>query len=124
MNIEWEKLGKFVESVGIPFAVVVLLIAPLVYAVYWFITRQGPKIVEKHNNFVERQAVVSERNADSIAMMAASNSASQANHEATHNAIKEIVRGARKAVEKFSPDLSQSVIPHLDRAEQAIEKAG
>ncbi len=123
MDVQWTELGEFVKSVGIPFAIVLLFIAPIVYAVYKLISVQGPKVVEKHNEFLERTAQASDRNADSIAIMAAANSASQANHDATHSAIKELVRGARKAVEKIAPDLCQSVIPHLDRAEQAIEKA-
>lgn len=124
MDIEWHELGEFIKSVGIPFAVVILFIAPIVYAVYGLIKTQGPRIVDKHNEFLERTASASDRNADSIAMMAQANAASQSNHDRTHAAIRELVRGARKAVEKVAPELSVTVIPHLDRAEQAIERAG
>lgn len=123
MNIEWEKLGKFVQDVGIPFAIVVMFIAPLVYAIYKVISVQGPKLVEKHNDFLERTAITSERNSDSIASMAATNALVASGHQCTHDAIKEIVRGARKAIDKVAPELAQTVGPHLDRAEQAIDRA-
>jgi hypothetical protein len=123
MEIQWTELGEFVKSVGIPFATVLLVLGPIIYAVYKIITVQGPRIVEKHNEFLEKTTAASDRNADSIAMMAAASGASQANHEATHSAIKEIVRGARKAIDQVAPELAKTVTPHLDRAEQAIERA-
>ena len=123
MEIEWEKLGVFVKDVGIPFAIIILFIGPVTYAIYRIITIQGPRIVEKHNEFLERTSAASDRNADSFARMAEASTASQANHEKTHSAIKELVRGARKAIDKAAPELAQTVIPHLDRAEQAIERA-
>ena len=123
MNIEWDKLGKFVQDVGIPFAIVVMFVGPIVYAIYRLISVQGPRVVDKHNDFLERTAAASERNADSISSMAATNALVANGHQCTHEAIKEIVRGARKAIDKVAPELSQTVIPHLDRAEQAIERA-
>ncbi len=122
MDVNWTELGEFVKTVGIPFAIVLLVLAPIIYAVYWFITKQGPKIVAKHNEFLEKTAAASDRNADSIAMIAATNAASLANHERTHNAIKEVIRGNRKLVERIAPDVAPHVVPHFDRAEMAIEQ--
>lgn len=124
MEINWTELGEFVKSVGIPFAILLVFVAPIAYALYRLITTQGPELVRKHNDFVDKVTAAGERNADSIAMMAAANTASQANHEATHTAIKEVIRGNRKFIERVAPDIAPTVTPHLDRAEQAIERAG
>jgi hypothetical protein len=123
MDIDWEKMGEFIKSVGIPFSLLLLFVAPIIYAVYNAIKTQAPKIVDKHNDFLERTAAASERNSDSIASMAATNAVVAIGHQCTHEAIKEIVRGARKAIDKVAPELAASVVPHLDRAEQAIERA-
>lgn len=124
MAIDWEKLGEFVKTVGIPFALFLVCVGPIVYAIYKLISVQGPKLVSKHNEFVDKVTAAGERNADSIALMASASAASQANHEATHTALKEVIRGNRKLVERVAPEIAPTVIPHLDRAEQAIEKAG
>lgn len=128
MSIDWEKIGEFIKSVGTPIALLFLIVAPIIYALYRVIATWGPAIAQKHMNFLESLNNSQQTISDSVAQIAATNTQSQINHDKTHDGIKmgikvayEACEAARKAIAHTNDaELQRKVMPHIDAIEKLI----
>jgi hypothetical protein len=84
---DWEKLGTFVQNVGVPFAILLLFVGPFVYLVFGLARRYGARLAESHLNFMESAAKTQEQNADTLAKLENVVAAKHIDHVATHHAI-------------------------------------
>jgi hypothetical protein len=130
MSIEWDKIGNFIQTVGTPIALLFLVVAPIVYALYRVISTWGPAIAQKHMSFLESLDKGQQTISDSISQIAATNAQSQINHTKTHDGIKvgiqvayEACEAARKAINHTNdPELQRKVLPHIDAIERLISQ--
>lgn len=130
MEIQWQEIGEFVKSVGTPIALLFLVVGPIIYAIYQVIKTWGPAIAQKHLSFLESLNQSQQTISDSVAQIAATNTASQVNHEKTHNGIKmgiqvayEACEAARKAIGHMNDqELQRKVMPHIDAIERLISQ--
>jgi hypothetical protein len=87
MIIDWEKMGNFVQSVGVPSAILFSLIAPFGYLLYGFLRKYGATIAESHIKFMDSAAITQEKNADTLARLETTVAQKHADHTVTHQAI-------------------------------------
>ncbi len=128
MSINWQEIGEFIKSVGTPIALLFLVVAPIIYAIYRVISVWGPAIAQKHLTFLESLNQSQQTISDSVAQIAATNTQSQVNHEKTHSGIKmgiqvayEACEAARKAIGHTNDaELQRKVLPHIDAIERLI----
>lgn len=87
MTIDWAEIGKFISSVGVPTAVLMLIAGPIVFALYKFISVFGPKIAQAHADFMETAAKSNERNADTLDRLEQVIAQKHDDHTKTHRAL-------------------------------------
>lgn len=87
MTIEWAEMGKFVQAVGVPMAVLLLFVGPFVLLLYKFFNKYGAKIAESHIKFMDSAALTQEKNADTLARLETTVTQKHADHTVTHQAI-------------------------------------
>ena len=87
MTIDWDKMSSFVQAVGIPFSLLLLLIGPVVYLAFTFTKKYGGQIAESHIRFMESSATTQEKNAETLAKLETTVTAKHVDHVATHHAI-------------------------------------
>ena len=89
-NLEWDKVTTFIQTVGIPFACLLLFIGPFM----WLALKYGPKIVDAHVAFLTSATETQKQNSDTQAKNAQTlekleetASRDQESHYTTHHAI-------------------------------------
>ena len=85
--MDWEKMGAFVQVVGVPFAILLLFVGPFVYLAFSLIRRYGSRIAESHLNFMESASTTQEKNAETLAKLEDVIARKHIDHVATHHAI-------------------------------------
>jgi hypothetical protein len=85
--IDWEKLGTFVQVVGVPFAILLLFVGPFIYLIFGLVKKYGARIAESHLNFMESASVTQEKNAETLAKLEDVVAKKHIDHVATHHAI-------------------------------------
>lgn len=86
-SINWEKIGSFVQTVGIPFACLLLFAGPFLWLAFSLIRKYGPKIADAHIAFMDSATKTQEKNADTLAKLEQTASRDQEAHYTTHHAI-------------------------------------
>lgn len=84
---DWEKIGTFVQVVGVPFAILLLFVGPFVYLIFGLVQKYGGKIAESHMKFMESAASTQEKNADTLDRLETVIQQKHADHSRTHKAI-------------------------------------
>lgn len=69
MTIDWTAIGEFVKTVGIPTGLLLLVIVPLVYALYSVIKEWGPKVAQSHVNFLTTATETQAKNAETLSKL-------------------------------------------------------
>jgi len=87
MDIDWEKLGSFVQVVGVPFAVLLLFVGPFVYLIFGLVRKYGAQIAESHMAFMETASQTQTKNADTLSRLEDVVAKKHIDHVATHSAI-------------------------------------
>jgi hypothetical protein len=87
VNIEWEKLGQFVQNVGVPFAVLILFVGPFVYLCFTFVKKYGSQITEAHIKFIDSCERTQEQNAETLQRLESTIAEKHFDHQSTHKAI-------------------------------------
>ena len=87
MTVEWEKLGDFVQAVGIPFAILLMFVGPFVYLGFTFIKKYGSTITEAHIKFIESCEKTQEQNAETLQRLEHTITEKHIDHQSTHKAI-------------------------------------
>ena len=89
-NLDWDKVTAFIQTVGVPFACLLLFIGPFM----WLVIKHGPKIVDAHVAFLtsatETQRQNSEtqaKNAVTLGKLEETASKDHESHYTTHHAI-------------------------------------
>lgn len=87
MNIDWDKLGTFIQAVGFPVAFIVMFFGPFVWIIARLFFKYGPVIAESHVNFMQSAAATQEQNANTLARLESSVKEKHVDHTTTHHAI-------------------------------------
>lgn len=86
-NLDWDKIGAFVQTVGIPFACLLIFVGPFMWLAFSLARKYGPRIAESHIAFLNSATQTQERNAETLEKLADSASKDQESHYTTHHAI-------------------------------------
>lgn len=86
-DLNWEKIGAFVQTVGIPFACLLLFVGPFLWLAFSLIRKYGPKIADAHISFMDSATRTQEQNADTLAKLEKTATRDQEAHYTTHHAI-------------------------------------
>lgn len=92
MTIDWIAIGDFIKTVGIPTGLLLLVIVPLVYAVYNVIKEWGPKVAQSHVAFLTTATETQVKNADTLSRLESTIRTSVQDH---YNFTKAIRLGAQ-----------------------------
>jgi len=84
---DWDKVGTFIQTVGVPFTCLLLFAAPFIYLLFSLVKQYGPKIAQSHISFVESSIKIQEQNAQTLSKLERSMAASSFGHNVTHQAI-------------------------------------
>jgi hypothetical protein len=87
MHIDYEKAAQFVQSVGIPFACLLIFAGPFIWLAFSFVRKYGPRIADAHIAFMDSATRTQEQNADTFAKLEKTAAADQQQHYSTHHAI-------------------------------------
>jgi len=69
MTIDWLVIGDFIKSVGIPTGLLLLVIVPLVRAIYNLIREWGPKVAQSHVDFLNTATETQLKNSDTLSKL-------------------------------------------------------
>ena len=86
-DFDWSKFATFVQTVGIPFACLLLFVGPFLWLFFSLGRKYGPKIAEAHVEFMSSATRTQEKNAETLAKLEETASKDQEAHYATHHAI-------------------------------------
>jgi hypothetical protein len=87
MSIDWNSVSQFVQSVGIPFACLLLFVGPFLWLFFSLGKKYGPRIAEAHIEFMASATKTQEANADTLAKLEATSTNAEKSHNVTHHAI-------------------------------------
>lgn len=90
ISINWSEVGTFIQSVGVPFACLLLFAGPFIYLFFNLMKEYGPKIARAHIDFVDASVKIQEQNAETLAKFERSMSAGSFGHSVTHQAISRL----------------------------------
>ena len=83
-DIDWEKIGTFVQTVGVPFACLLLIVGPFVHLFYRLGSKYGTSIAQAHLEFMVSATKTQEQNAEVLAKLEKSTASDLAD---THAAL-------------------------------------
>lgn len=117
MTIDWEKLSQFVQSVGVPFTVLLLFVGPFVFVAFTLTKKYGASIAEAHIKFMDSAEKTQEKNAETLSRLELTIQQKHIDHTNTHHAIGLVAqagihmlddnpKGARAKLEKVEHVLS------------------
>ena len=87
MSVDWDRMGVFVQNVGVPFAVLLLFCGPFIYLLFTLIRKYGGRIAESHMKFMDSAAATQEQNAATLSRLEETVASKHVDHTATHHAI-------------------------------------
>ena len=128
MSVEWDKIADFIKSVGLPVGLLLLIVTPIVYAIYRVIVVYGPLLAQKIIGLIDSLEVTQKTISDGITSITATNAQSQSNHDKTHEGIKVGIQAIYEGCEAFrklvahtnDQELQRKVLPHIDTIERLI----
>lgn len=86
-KLDWDKIGTFIQVVGVPFACLLLFVGPFMWLAFSLIRKYGPKIADAHVEFMASATRTQEKNAETLAKLETTASRDQEAHTTTHHAI-------------------------------------
>lgn len=86
-NFDWEKIGAFVQTVGIPFACLLIFVGPFMWLAFSLVRKYGPRIAESHVAFLNSATQTQEKNAETLGKLAETSMKDHELHNTTHHAI-------------------------------------
>jgi hypothetical protein len=112
-NINWDKIGAFVQTVGIPFACLLLFAGPFLWLAFNLIRKYGPKIADAHIAFMNSATVTQEKNAETLVKLEQTATRDQQSHQTTHRAIN-LVAEAGLATLDGDHDVARSKLEKVE----------
>ena len=86
-TFDWEKIGQFIQVVGVPMACLLMFTAPFIWLFYSLIRKYGQRMAEAHLNFLISSSKSQEQNAETLRRLESTLAMNQAGHAVTHQAI-------------------------------------
>jgi|GEM_PF-5954378 len=122
-NLEWEKIGEFIKSVGIPFCILLIFVGPVVFALYKLIRIYGARIFEAILKYLTTAEECNRSNTDSVAILAKTGIHSSENHDKTHDVLLRLCHIGRSVLRRSSDnELKIEILPHFDAIDRLLEK--
>jgi hypothetical protein len=87
MQIDYTQIAQFVQSVGIPFACLLIFVGPFIWLLFSLIKKYGPKIADAHIAFMDSATRTQEKNAETLAKLETTAALDGQSHFTTHHAI-------------------------------------
>jgi len=101
--IDWEKVGMFVQMVGVPMACLLLFTAPFIWLLFTLGKKYGTRLAEAHLNFMESASKTQEQNAVTLQRLETTLAQNQAGHAVTHQAIGLVTNAGLAIIEGDHP---------------------
>jgi len=103
MSLDWEKMGSFVQAVGVPMACLLLFVGPFVFLAFSLFKKYGPRLAESHINFMESAERTQEQNANTLARLESTIKEKHIDHTATHEAIGLVAKAGISMLDNDHP---------------------
>lgn len=84
---DWEKVGQFVQMVGVPMACLLLFTGPFIWLLFSLGRKYGTRLAEAHLNFMDSASKTQEQNAETLKRLETTLAQNQAGHAVTHEAL-------------------------------------
>jgi len=65
-TIDWDKIGQFVQVVGVPFACLLLFVGPFLWVAFSLFRKYGSRMAEAHINFLSSASESQVKNAQTL----------------------------------------------------------
>jgi len=115
--------GSFISNVGIPMAILFIVlfvfVLPFVLFVVSMLRKYVPQLIESHMGFMETSSRTQETNASTLAKLETTISAKHQDHVATHEAI---LLGAKAGMAILDGEHG-TARSHLNRIDQVLAKS-
>lgn len=85
--IDWEKVGQFVQMVGVPMACLLLFTGPFIWVLFTLFRKYGTRMAETHLKFMESATKTQEQNAETLQRLEQTLAQNQYGHAMTHKAL-------------------------------------
>jgi hypothetical protein len=86
-SIDWDKIGQFVQVVGVPFACLLLFVGPFLWVAFSLFRKYGSRMAEAHINFLSSASESQVKNAQTLERLEETIAKNQNGHSVTHKAI-------------------------------------
>lgn len=101
--IDWEKVGQFIQVVGIPMACLLLFTGPFIWLAFSLGRKYGTRMAEAHLRFMDSATKTQELNAETLQRLENTLSQNQAGHAVTHQAISLVSNAGLAIIEGDHP---------------------
>ena len=101
--IDWEKVGQFIQVVGIPMACLLLFTGPFIWLAFSLGRKYGTRMAEAHLRFMDSATKTQEVNAETLQRLENTLSQDQAGHAVTHQAISLVSNAGLAIIEGDHP---------------------
>ena len=101
--IDWEKVGQFIQVVGIPMACLLLFTGPFIWLAFSLGRKYGTRMAEAHLRFMDSVTKTQEVNAGTLQRLENTLSQDQTGHAVTHQAISLVSNAGLAIIEGDHP---------------------
>lgn len=102
-TFDWEKIGQFIQVVGVPMACLLLFTGPFIWLAFSLGRKYGTRIAEAHLNFMVSATKTQEVNAETLQRLESTLASNQAGHAVTHQALNLVSNAGLAIIEGDHP---------------------
>jgi len=118
ISINWAEVGTFIQSVGVPFACLLIFAGPFIYLLFNLLREYGPQICKAHVEFVQSTTKIQTQNSEILARLESKVSDCVSLHDDTISSIRTIAKAGSKIIEGDK----EAARKELQGVEIALEK--
>lgn len=86
-SVDWDQLGTFVQTVGVPFACLLLFTAPIIWVIVSLVRKYGNRMAEAHIQFLTSASESQTKNSQTLERLVEMIGRDQEGHAVTHKAL-------------------------------------
>lgn len=118
ISINWSEVGTFIQSVGVPFACLLIFAGPFIYLLFNLLREYGPQFCKAHVEFVQSTTKIQTQNSEILARLESKVSDCVSLQDDTISSIRTIAKAGSKIIEGDK----EAARKELQRVEIALEK--
>lgn len=102
-TIDWDKVGSFVQMVGVPFACLLLFTGPFIWVAVSLFRKYGSRMAEAHILFLTSASESQAKNAQTLERLEETIARNQEGHAVTHKAIGMVAEAGLAIIDGDNP---------------------